>query len=170
MFWQCPVLAIQPRTTRAGVLKPVAMFSPTLDQRKPVAEMRAAKSARWLKSRRLTIVFVQPWADRFRRAFSARAGSPRSLRCWSIRQTTARCRAGREVVVIRLLAWAHPRPLATAIGTRDIDAITTAVTATARTARVQGYASPRHSEAVSLMLIAPCHRSRSAAFESAPTM
>ena len=85
-------------------------------------------------------------------------------------------RAGRRdqgdamTTLMRLLAWAHPRPLAAAIGTRDIDAITTAVTATVRTARVQGYASPRHSEAVSLMLIAPCHRSRSAAFESAPTM
>jgi hypothetical protein len=64
MFWQCPVLDIQALTTLRGVTKPLAMFSPAADQTNPVAEIRAAKFAPWLKKPSATIVLVHPWAER----------------------------------------------------------------------------------------------------------
>jgi len=60
MFRQWPGLAIQARTTDAGVAKPVAMFSPTMDQLNPTALIRAEKFDPWEKSSNRTMLFVHP--------------------------------------------------------------------------------------------------------------
>src|ERR1700761_310804 len=83
------------------------MFSPTFDQSKPTALIRAAKSAPWLKSRWVTITLVQPWAERFRREFSLSLGRPWARRSWLTRQTTARCRSARDVWAIDVCAAAQ---------------------------------------------------------------
>src|ERR1700753_482573 len=129
------------------------MFSPTLDQSKPTALMRAAKSAPWLKSRWVTITLVQPWAERFRREFSRRPGRPRLWRCWLMRHTTERWRSAREAWRIELCASAQPPSWAAATETNDIDATNTATAVAARRAAVQARAFPRHSRAVSVSLI-----------------
>ena len=90
MFWQWPVLAIQPATTCCGVVNPVAMFSPTFDHRKPTAEIRSQKLAPWVNSPIRTIVFDQPWAERSSCALSRSAGRWCFARSSLIRQTTAR--------------------------------------------------------------------------------
>jgi hypothetical protein len=76
MFWQWPVLAIHAVTTSLGVGNPVAMFSPAEDQLKPTPDIRAAKSAPWVKEPVETILLLQPWAERSRRLSSCRAGRP----------------------------------------------------------------------------------------------
>ena len=95
MLRQWPGLRIQARTAAAGVRNPAAMFSPAWDQSKPAAVMRAAKLAPWVKLPARTIVFVHPWAERFRRLFSCSGGSPRAVRWTLMRQTTAACSTGR---------------------------------------------------------------------------
>ena len=89
MFWQCPVLAIQARTTDRGVWKPVAMFSPADRQSKPTALIRAAKFEPWLNTSLETIAFVQFWAERSSSTEACSGGRWRPVRCWLIRQTTA---------------------------------------------------------------------------------
>src|SRR4030081_3157933 len=93
MLVQWSVLAIQALTTASGVGKPVAMFSPAACQVKPAAVIRSANAEPWVKLWEATILFVHPWAERSSRQDRRSAGSPRRVRCWLIRRTTAEGRA-----------------------------------------------------------------------------
>src|ERR1700733_9921787 len=131
MFWQWPVLAIQPLTTLAGVENPAAMFSPTFDQSNPTAVIRAEKSAPWLNRRWLTMVLVQPWAERFSRELALSAGRCRLSRSMLTRQTTAACSWGAEASPIGVWALAHPGVWDEAAGASATSASATAAANTA---------------------------------------
>src|SRR5438477_12575802 len=107
MFSQWPALAIQAFTTARGVRKPVAMFSPAAFQAKPTREIRAAKSAPWVKDPVATIVFVHPCAERSRRLLSCSLGRRWAERCLLIRQTTALFVALREAEPTGVSAFAQ---------------------------------------------------------------
>jgi hypothetical protein len=94
MIWQWPAFPIHAATTRRGVAKPLARFSPTADHRKPVALTRAAGPLPWPKSSAATIESAQRWAALSSRLDSRRRWRPSAARSALIKHTTAARNAG----------------------------------------------------------------------------